>query len=113
MNILVLGSGGRENAFCWKLSKSKLVNKIFAVPGNEGTQLYAENYNISVNDFKKIKSLVIEKQIKMVLVGPEEPLVKGIHDFFLNDDFLKDVNDLSSLLSGLGRKSRRRNSKRR
>ena len=92
MNILVLGSGGRENAFCWKLSKSKLVNKIFAVPGNAGTELYAENYNISVNDFKKIKSLVIEKQIKMVLVGPEEPLVKGIHDFFLNDDFLKDVN---------------------
>ena len=92
MNILVLGSGGRENAFCWKLSKSKLVNKIFAVPGNAGTELYAENYNISVNDFKKIKSLVIEKQIKMVLVGPEEPLVRGIHDFFLNDDFLKDVN---------------------
>ena len=92
MNILVLGGGGRENAFCWKLSKSKLVNKIFAVPGNAGTELYAENYNISVNDFKKIKSLVIEKQIKMVLVGPEEPLVRGIHDFFLNDDFLKDVN---------------------
>lgn len=92
MNILVLGGGGRENAFCWKLSKSKLVNKIFAVPGNAGTELYAENHNISINDFKKIKSLVIDKQIKMVLVGPEEPLVRGIHDFFLNDDFLKDVN---------------------
>ena len=92
MNILVLGGGGRENAFCWKLSKSKLVNKIFAVPGNAGTELYAENHNISVNDFKKIKSLVIDKKIKMVLVGPEEPLVRGIHDFFLNDDFLKDVH---------------------
>ncbi len=92
MNILVLGGGGRENAFCWKLSKSKLVNKIFAAPGNAGTELYAENYNISVNDFKKIKSLVIDKKIKMVLVGPEEPLVRGIHDFFLNDDFLKDVH---------------------
>ena len=53
MNILVLGSGGRENAFCWKLSKSKLINKIFAAPGNAGTELYAENHNISVNDFDK------------------------------------------------------------
>ena len=82
MNILVLGSGGRENAFCWKLSKSKVINKIYAVPGNAGTENYAENHNISVNDFQKIKSLVIDKEIKIVLVGPEEPLVKGIHDFF-------------------------------
>tara|TARA_Y100001970_G_scaffold284932_1_gene403386 strand:+ start:19015 stop:20286 length:1272 start_codon:yes stop_codon:yes gene_type:complete len=92
MNILVLGAGGRENAFCWKLSKSKLINKIYAAPGNAGTQNYAENHNISVNDFKKIKSLVIDKEIKMVLVGPEEPLVKGIHDYFLNDDSIKDVH---------------------
>jgi len=92
MNILVLGAGGRENAFCWKLSKSKLINKIFAVPGNAGTENYAENHNISVNDFKKIKSLVIDKEIKMVLVGPEEPLVKGIHDYFLNDNSIKDVH---------------------
>ena len=91
MNILVLGGGGRENAFCWKLSKSKLINKIFAVPGNAGTELFAENYNISVNDFEKIKTLVLDKEIKMVLVGPEEPLVRGIHDFFLNDNSLKDV----------------------
>ena len=92
MNILVLGAGGRENAFCWKLSKSKVINKIYAVPGNAGTENYAENHNISVNDFQKIKSLVIDKGIKMVLVGPEEPLVKGIHDFFLNDDSVKDVH---------------------
>ena len=92
MNILVLGAGGRENAFCWKLSKSKVINKIYAVPGNAGTENYAENHNISVNDFQKIKSLVIDKKIKMVLVGPEEPLVKGIHDFFLNDDSVKDVH---------------------
>ena len=92
MNILVLGAGGRENAFCWKLSKSKSINKIYAVPGNAGTENYAENHNISVNDFQKIKSLVIDKEIKMVLVGPEEPLVKGIHDFFLNDDSVKDVH---------------------
>ena len=92
MNILVLGAGGRENAFCWKLSKSKYINKIYAVPGNAGTENYAENHNISVNDFQKIKSLVIDKEIKMVLVGPEEPLVKGIHDFFLNDDSVKDVH---------------------
>ena len=92
MNILVLGAGGRESAFCWKLSKSKVINKIYAVPGNAGTENYAENHNISVNDFQKIKSLVIDKEIKMVLVGPEEPLVKGIHDFFLNDDSVKDVH---------------------
>ena len=92
MNILVLGAGGRENAFCWKLSKSKFINKIYAVPGNAGTELYAENYNISVNDFQKIKSLVLDKEIRMVLVGPEEPLVKGIHDYFLNDDFLRDIH---------------------
>ena len=92
MNILVLGSGGRESAFCWKLSKSKVINKIYAVPGNAGTENYAENHNISVNDFQKIKSLVIDKEIKIVLVGPEEPLVKGIHDFFLNDDSVKDVH---------------------
>ena len=92
MNILVLGAGGRESAFCWKLSKSKVINKIYAVPGNAGTENYAENHNMSVNDFQKIKSLVIDKEIKMVLVGPEEPLVKGIHDFFLNDDSVKDVH---------------------
>jgi len=92
MNILVLGAGGRENAFCWKLSKSKLINKIYAVPGNAGTEIYAENHNISVNDFEKIKSLVLDKEIKMVLVGPEEPLVNGIHDYFLNEDSIKDVN---------------------
>ena len=92
MNILVLGAGGRENAFCWKLSKSKLINKIYAVPGNAGTENYAENHNISVNDFKKIKSLVLDKEIKMVLVGPEEPLVRGIHDYFLNDNSLKDIH---------------------
>ena len=91
MNILVLGGGGRENAFCWKLSKSKLINKVFAVPGNAGTERFAENHNISVNDFQKIKSLVLDKQINIVLVGPEEPLVRGIHDFFLNEDSLKEV----------------------
>ena len=92
MNILVLGAGGRESAFCWKLSKSKVINKIYAVPGNAGTENYAENHNISVNDFKKIKSLVLDKEIKMVLVGPEEPLVRGIHDYFLNDNSLKDIH---------------------
>ena len=92
MNILVLGAGGRESAFCWKLSKSKVINKIYAVPGNAGTENYAENHNISVNDFKKIKSLVLDKEIKMVLVGPEEPLVRGIHDYFLNDNSLKEIH---------------------
>ena len=82
MNILVLELAEEKVLFCWKLSKSKVINKIYAVPGNAGTENYAENHNISVNDFQKIKSLVIDKGIKNGFGGTEEPLVKGIHDFF-------------------------------
>ncbi len=91
MNILILGSGGREHTFTWKLSQSPLCKKLYVAPGNSGTSQIAENVSISVTDFEAIKQLVIEKNIDMVVVGPEDPLVAGVHDFFLKDDLLKNV----------------------
>ncbi len=91
MNILLLGSGGRESAFAWKLSQSPKCERLFIAPGNAGTGIYGENVNISVNDFEAVKNLVHKNSIDLVLVGPEEPLVKGIHDFFLADELLKNV----------------------
>lgn len=91
MNILILGSGGRESAFAWKLSQSAKCKKLFIAPGNAGTGQYGTNVNLSVNDFTGIKQLVLSEQIEMVLVGPEEPLVKGIHDFFLADEQIKSI----------------------
>ncbi|WP_412987505.1 phosphoribosylamine--glycine ligase [Pontimicrobium sp. IMCC45349] len=91
MNILILGSGGREHTFTWKLAQSKLSNNLFVAPGNSGTAQIANNVNINVNDFEAIKELVISNNITMVVVGPEDPLVNGIHDFFLSDDVLKNV----------------------
>lgn len=91
MRILILGSGGREHAFAWKINQSDRCSKLFVAPGNSGTAAIAENININVTDFKAIKDLVISQQIDMVIVGPEDPLVLGIHDFFLQDDQLKNV----------------------
>jgi len=92
MTILILGSGGREHTFAWKLVQSPLCQKLYVAPGNSGTADIAENINLNVTDFAGIKSLVLEKQIDMVVVGPEDPLVLGIHDFFLNDPELKHVS---------------------
>lgn len=91
MNILVLGSGGREHTFAWKIAQSEHCNKLFVAPGNSGTANIATNLNISVTDFEAIKKAVIENEIELVVVGPEDPLVQGIHDFFLQDMDLKDV----------------------
>jgi phosphoribosylamine--glycine ligase len=91
MRILILGSGGREHTFAWKLAQSSHVDKIFMAPGNAGTTSLAENLAVAVNDFEAIKSAVIAHNISMVLVGPEVPLVEGVHDFFLNDDTLKNI----------------------
>ena len=91
MNILLLGSGGRESAFAWKLSQSPHCQKLFIAPGNAGTTRYGFNINVKVTDFEGIKQVVLDNEITLVLVGPEEPLVKGIHDFFLADDQLKQV----------------------
>ncbi|MCK0123154.1 phosphoribosylamine--glycine ligase [Gelidibacter sp. F2691] len=92
MTILILGSGGREHTFAWKLVQSPLCQKLYVAPGNSGTADIAENINLNVTDFAGIKTLVLEKQIDMVVVGPEDPLVLGIHDFFLNDPELKHVS---------------------
>ena len=91
MNILILGSGGREHAFAQKIELSKLSKKLFIAPGNSGTEKTGKNLNISYNDFPSIKKAVLQYGINMVVVGPEEPLVNGIHDYFLADSALKDV----------------------
>jgi phosphoribosylamine--glycine ligase len=91
MNILVIGSGGREHTFCWKLAQSPLCSRLFAAPGNAGTAEIATNLAIGVTDFEHIKKAVIDHRIDMVIVGPEAPLVDGIHDFFLADATLKNV----------------------
>ena len=91
MNVLILGSGGREHTFAWKLAQSPLLNKLYIAPGNAGTATLGENINIKVDDFTAVKSLCKNKEINMVVVGPEDPLVKGIHDFFLADADLKNI----------------------
>ena len=91
MNILLLGSGGREHAFAKKISESTLCHQLFIAPGNAGTEKLGINVPIKADDFLKIKSFCLENQIKMVIVGPEDPLVKGIYDFFKNDNQLNDI----------------------
>lgn len=91
MNILVLGSGGREHTFAWKMKQSAKCDKLFVAPGNAGTAQIAVNLPVSVNDFEAIKTAVLTHEIQMVVVGPEDPLVLGIYDFFQQDDALKDI----------------------
>lgn len=91
MNILILGSGGREHALAWKLAQSKKVKRIFIGPGNAGTIGLGTNLNLDPEDFEGVKMAVLDNRIDLVIVGPEAPLVKGIHDFFINDIKLKDI----------------------
>ena len=91
MNILVLGSGGRESAFAWKIAQSTQCQQLFIAPGNAGTGQYGTNLDIKAMDFAGVKQAVLAHGIDLVLVGPEEPLVKGIHDFFLADTDLKQI----------------------
>ena len=91
MNILILGSGGREHALAWKLARSTKIRRIFIGPGNAGTSMAGTNLSLDPEDFPGVKKAVIENSINMVVVGPEAPLVKGIHDFFLNDSDLKTI----------------------
>ena len=91
MNVLVLGSGGREHALSWKIAQSSLCEKLFIAPGNAGTAQLGENVNISATDFEYLKTFVIDNEIEMLVVGPEDPLVKGIYDFFKNDEVLSEV----------------------
>lgn len=91
MNVLVLGSGGREHAISWKLAQSPKLSKLFVAPGNAGTREVAENLNIDVNDFNGIKKAVLNNNINLVIVGPEDPLVNGVVDFFLQDPEIKNI----------------------
>lgn len=91
MKVLLLGSGGREHAFAWKFIQSEKLEKLYVAPGNAGTAEIAENVAIDPNDFEKVKEFVLSKGINMVVVGPEDPLVNGIHDFFLADDAIKAI----------------------
>lgn len=91
MNILILGAGGREHTLAWKLAQSSQINNLYAAPGNAGTAAVATNIPIGVNDFNAIKQAVLTHAIEMVVVGPEDPLVNGVHDFFLNDSALREI----------------------
>ena len=91
MNVLILGSGGREHALAWKLSQSKQLGNLFIAPGNAGTAQLGLNLPVDPTHFSEIKQQVLQHRITMVVVGPEEPLVRGIHDYFLGDEDLKNV----------------------
>lgn len=91
LNILLIGSGGREHAMAWKIKQSKKVNQLYIAPGNAGTAVVGENVAVGVSDFEGLKQVVLEKAVNLVVVGPEVPLVEGLHDFFLADDQLKNI----------------------
>ena len=91
MNILLLGSGGREHALAWKIAQSPKVEKLYIAPGNAGTKEVGENVNIAVCDFDAIAAFVLANNVSMVVVGPEDPLVKGVYDYFAADERLKEI----------------------
>lgn len=91
MNILILGSGGRESAFAWKISQSTKVKNLFVAPGNAGNSQYANTVALDPLNFEQVGNFCIQESIDMLIVGPEEPLVKGLHDYFLKQKHLKDV----------------------
>lgn len=105
MNVLILGSGGREHAFAWKIAQSSQIDKLFIAPGNAGTSQEGTNVDLAVDDFEGIKSFCLREKVDIVVVGPELPLVLGIHDFFLADDEIKHIaiigpNKMAAQLEG-------------
>ena len=101
MNIGIIGSGGREHALCFKLSKSKKVKRIFCFPGNAGTEKIAINIDVDLSDFRQLKKIILEKKIKLIVVGPEKPLVDGIVDYLEKNNILVfGPNKLASQLEG-------------
>jgi phosphoribosylamine--glycine ligase len=100
MRVLLLGAGGREHAFAWKISQSPLCEKLFIAPGNAGTSQHGTNLDFGVNDFDAIKKCCIDEKIDLVLVGPEEPLVKGITDFLISDPQLQDLDIIGPSKNG-------------
>ena len=101
MIVGIIGSGGREHAICCKIKRSSKISKIFCIPGNAGTSYIAENVNIKVDDFKSIKEFCLINKIELLIVGPEQPLVKGIVDYF-SDTKIKvfGPNRIASQLEG-------------
>ena len=91
MKILLLGSGGREHALAWKIAQSPKVEKLYIAPGNAGTTAVGENVNIKATDFEAISAFALKENIQMIVVGPEDPLVKGIYDYFQNRPELKHI----------------------
>src|SRR5574344_2087289 len=91
MKLFLLGSGGREHALAWKIAQSPKIEKLFIAPGNAGTRNVGENVDVTPTDFDAVKAFVLNNCIDMVIVGPEDPLVKGIYDYFKNDEELKDI----------------------
>ena len=91
MKILLLGSGGREHALAWKIAQSPKVSQLFIAPGNAGTMQVGKNVDIKADDFDGIAQFVLDYEVDMVVVGPEDPLVKGIYDYFQHHDLLKDI----------------------
>ena len=102
MNILVIGSGGREHTLAWKLNQSNNCSNLYVAPGNAGTNGIAINLEISVLDFEAIKENVIKYNIHLVIVGPEDPLVQGIVDYFSDDTTLKDIMIIGPSQEGAG-----------
>lgn len=100
MNILLLGSGGREHALAWKISQSKKVKKLYIAPGNAGTMKVGENVDLNLSDFEAIKQFVLKKAISLVVVGPEQPLVDGISDFFQDNNALRTIPVIGPVKAG-------------
>jgi len=100
MNILLLGSGGREHALAWKMAQSKHCDKLFIAPGNAGTSQYGINVNIGVTDFEAMKKFALENNVEMIIIGPEEPLVKGVYDFFIQDDATRHIKLIAPSATG-------------
>ena len=91
MNVLIIGSGAREHAFCWKIQQSKKLTNLFVLPGNAGTAEFAKNIDIPINDFEKIKQSIIKHKIKLLIIGPEIPLIEGLSDFIKKDNQIKNT----------------------
>ena len=100
MTILLLGSGGREHALAWKMLQSPKCKKLFVAPGNAGTNEIATNVDLNILDFIQIKEFVLNNKVEMVVVGPENPLVAGIFDFFKNDESLKNISVIGPSKNG-------------
>lgn len=100
MNVLLIGSGGREHTLAWKINQSKKLTKLYIAPGNAGTSTLAENIVLNVNNHKEVKEFVTSKQINLVVVGPEQHLVEGLVDFFLSDDSLRNIPVIGPVKAG-------------